>query len=341
MSRFVSCDVSRATDDVGDMQWGHIAMFRSLSLDSAVDSPMRACEHLLQAIHLSHSAVSNEVDSGSDDNKKQLPPPPSFPLELLIQIGRTLIQMGRYNDAISYLSPFIKTPISTGLTAVNGIDYQKSSTLHLIIGICYLRQEMFVDAEKWINVANILEPKSSEIWSYLALICLSVHSSSNTPNSLGNRVEQAEKCVNQALRLGMTSSALIREIANSFMSTDRLVVAEDLLRLSISNSISSSSSSSSSVNDVADLWKSRKLLANILSTQNRAIEALDEYRNIVENDRVATNERIKAGEACLMILKSLDREEEAKVVQRIVDSFENMNLGDNPTFAAVNDNATM
>lgn len=313
------------------MQWGHIAMFRSLNLDDAVDSPMRACEHLLQAIHLSYSTASSDAKFDSDEKKKRLQPP-SFPLELLIQVGRTLIQMGRYNDAISYLSPFIKNPIGTGLKATNGIDYQKSSTLHVIISISYLRQEKFADAEKWMNVANVLEPKSSEIWSYLSLICLSIHSSNNTPNSIGNRVEQAEKCVNQALRLGMTSSALIREIANSFMSTDRLVVAEDLLRLSIANSVSSSapivvtasSSKSSNMDEAADLWKSRKLLANILSTQNRAIEALEEYRSIVENDRVVTNERIKAGEACLMILKSLDREEEAKVVQRIIDSFENI-----------------
>ena len=323
-----SCDASRSTDDITDMQWSHIAMYKAIGATDKNDAPKSACEHLLQAILL--SGVSN-----SDNNVKKT----SFSLELLIQAGRILIQTGRYAEAISYIVPFILS--NNTLSANNNeIDYCKSSTLHLIVGISYLRQEQFVEAEKWLNVANILEPKSNEIWAYLSLTCLSVHTSSSTSNSIGNRITQAEKCIEQALRLGLKSSPLIREIANSFMSTDRLLVAEDLLRLSIANSqglaaVSSSAGGNGQQQDetITDVWKSRKLLATILSTQNRAAEALDEYRAIVENDVVVMTERIKAGEACFAILKSLDRKEEADVVQRIIDSFQNISLNDVPAAA--------
>jgi hypothetical protein len=114
-----------------------------------------------------------------------------------------------------------------------------------------------------------------------------------------------------------------------------------LLRISIANSTSDSTSSSSGSAQYldetsADVWKSRKLLATILSTQNRTGEALDEYRAIVENDAVVVHERVKAGEACFRILKSLDRKDEVEVVQRIIESLQHMNIND--AYQGNNDN---
>jgi hypothetical protein len=97
------------------------------------------------------------------------------------------------------------------------------------------------------------------------------------------------------------------------MSIDKLSIAEDLVRRAL----------------VADTSKgnshTRKLLADILSSQNNIVNAVEEYRAIIGDDFADYNLKIVSGEKCASLLSSLGRTDELKVLKNIINDIKNSN----------------
>jgi Flp pilus assembly protein TadD len=59
------------------------------------------------------------------------------------------------------------------------------------------------------------------VWALLSLLCLSVGP---------HRVKEADSALRQALRLGLDSLGLLRELAVAYLAVDRHSTAEELVR---------------------------------------------------------------------------------------------------------------
>ena len=117
----------------------------------------------------------------------------------------------------------------------------------------------------------------------------------------------------QSLRLGLSSSSLLRELALAFMSIDKLNIAEDLVRRALVSETGKGNS------------HTRKLLADILTSQNNIVNAVEEYRSIIGDDFADYSLKIQSGEKCASLLSSLGRTDELKVLKSILNDLKNSN----------------
>jgi tetratricopeptide (TPR) repeat protein len=216
------------------------------------------------------------------------------PLECFVQSAKLLINFSRYQDALSIL--------------LVGCKQYSSSTLFLLAGICCIRLEKYEDAEDSLIEANLLDNKNSDIWAYLSLLCLSIGP---------HRSHEAEKSMTQSIKLGLNSSTLLRELATSFMAVDKLQIAEDLIRRAISLEISISSKANA---------RTRKLLADLLSSQNQAALAVDEYQKVIGDDDSDVNLKRISADKCSSLLSSLGRYEELSSLKMIIKDLSATNI---------------
>ena len=131
-----------------------------------------------------------------------------IPLDALVRLGKLLIEGARYTEALEFLLFGCRL-------------YAFSSTLFKLVGLTSLRLGKLEDAEDALYEANLLDNRSPEVWGYLCLLCLTCGA---------HREKEAELSLVQALRLGLDSNSLLRELAVAYMAADKLQVAEDLVR---------------------------------------------------------------------------------------------------------------
>lgn len=210
----------------------------------------------------------------------------NVPLECFVQSAKLLINLSRYQDALSIL--------------LVGCNQYASSTLFLLAGICCIRLEKYEDAEDALIESNLLDNKNSEIWAYLSLLCLSIGP---------HRSHEAEKSMLQSIKLGLNSITLLRELATSFIAIDKLQIAEDLIRRAISLEISITGKANA---------RTRKLLADLLSSQNQAALAVDEYQKVIGDDDSDLNLKRISADKCSTLLSSLGRFEELSSLKMII-----------------------
>lgn len=141
-----------------------------------------------------------------------------------------------------------------------------SSSLFMLIGICCLKLDRLSDAEDALQEANLLENRNPEIWAYLSLFCL---------QSGVTRTCEAEKALEQALRLGLANAVLFRELAIAYIAIDKLLTAEDLVRRSLALEVATSLGGRAS-------GRTRKLLGDVLAGQNQATKAIEEYQSVLQ-----------------------------------------------------------
>jgi tetratricopeptide (TPR) repeat protein len=251
------------------------------------------------------SSTSKEV--GSVENF-------TIPLRDILAYSKTLITAGgsKYNEALRLLIGECTTRCT-------------SASLFLYIGICCLRLELLADAEDAFQEANLLENRNGDIWAYLSLFILATGSM--------HRIEEAEKSMAQALRLGLNNSTLLRELAISFMSIDKFVIAEELVRrsLAIETGVSDTLTNGGSSGTLATTSQqggaptsrgnahTRKLMGDILAAQNQAVKAIAEYQGVISDMEVEASIRIAAGEKCHGLLVRLGRDDEAKQLASILN----------------------
>lgn len=225
-----------------------------------------------------------------------VPPPEStdtdltynIPVECFIHTGKLFINSVRFKEGYSTIISACRTYIS--------------SSLLLLLGICSIRLSRYMDAEDALKEANLLDNRNPDVWAYLSLLCLTNGS---------NRYEEAEKCLRQSLRLGLNNSVLLRELATTYMSIDKLSTAEEIIRRAISQEIASSNLNKA--NPVT-----RKLFADVLAGQNQAVLAVEEYQSIIADED--SSMKLAAAKACLPLLHSLGRYEELKTLRKIIDT---------------------
>ena len=128
-----------------------------------------------------------------------------------------------YNPLL--ISSFVKSPGCRFDEAVSMLLFACSvyisSTLFSLLGVALMRMDRLAEAEDALVEANLLDYRNPEVWAYLSLLCLT---------SGPFRMEESTKCLFQALRLGLNSSSLLRELATANMAADKLQTAEDLVR---------------------------------------------------------------------------------------------------------------
>jgi tetratricopeptide (TPR) repeat protein len=214
----------------------------------------------------------------------------AIPLECFIHAGKLFVNSVRFKEGYS--------------TIINACRTYVSSALLLLLGICSIRLGRFVDAEDALKEANLLDNRNPDVWAYLSLLCLTNGS---------NRYDEAERCLRQGLRLGLNNSVLLRELATSYMSIDKLSTAEEIIRRAISLEISASN-----VNKANPV--TRKLFADVLAGQNQAILAVDEYQSIISEELTDNATKLAAAKSCLPLLHSLGRYEELKTLRKIIDT---------------------
>ena len=69
----------------------------------------------------------------------------------------------------------------------------------------------------------------------------------------------------------------------------------------------------------------RKLLADLLTSQNNIVNAVEEYRSIIGDDFADYSLKIQSGEKCASLLSSLGRTDELKVLKNILNDLKNSN----------------
>ncbi|KAJ1439647.1 hypothetical protein B484DRAFT_391710 [Ochromonadaceae sp. CCMP2298] len=214
-------------------------------------------------------------------------------LEVFLQAGRLLLLGGRFNQARTVL--------------LYGCAVYSSAGLFMLLGVCYLRLDELGDAEEALVEANLLDNRNADVWAYLSLVCLSGP----------HRVLEAERSLEQSLRLGLTDTQLLRELATSFMSVDKLQTAEDLIRRALRGEAALASQAGSKYTSNA---RTRRLLADVLAGQNQAVRAVEEYQSIIADDGADLGTKQEAAERCADLLVSLGREEELATLRSIIDS---------------------
>lgn len=215
---------------------------------------------------------------------------PLLPLDSLLTVSKLLQQYSRYDEAV--------------LVLLYASQLYSSASVCLQLGVNYLRLNKESEAEKALMEANMLDNRNSEVWAMLCVLCV----------RLGpRRVYEAEQCLFQALRLGLSAPSVLRELALAFMSIDKLQVAEDLLRRSIACDLQTKRSAHP---------HSRKLLADVLAGQNLAAKAVDEYKAVLLDEEADASTKRAAADKCLALLASLGRDEELEAVKIIVATLE-------------------
>ena len=215
------------------------------------------------------------------------------PLALFIQAARLLLLGGRFNQARTIL--------------LYACSLYSSATLFMLLGACYLRLDELENAEAALVEANLLDNRNPSVWAYLSLVCLA---------SGPHRMVEAERSLEQALRLGQDDAQVLRELATSFMSVDKLQIAEDLIRRALRKETQEGAGSAG--NKYTSNARTRRLLADILVGQNQAVKAVDEYQRIIADEGADLKTKLGAAERCSELLSSLGRDEEMVTLRSII-----------------------
>jgi tetratricopeptide (TPR) repeat protein len=211
-----------------------------------------------------------------------------IPLEDYLNLGKLLIVKGRYQDALEAM--------------LHGCRLYPSSSLFNLIGLCCLRLDKMIDAEDALQEANLIDNCNPSVWGYLCVLCLSTG---------GHRLEEADNCCYQSLRLGLLNPLILREMSMAYIAVDKLILAEELLRRVIFIEEKEYGKCSS---------YTRRLLGDVLAGQNQAAQAIEEYQLIIEEEETEIEMRIQAGEKCMKLLESLGRTEELITLESILRS---------------------
>lgn len=280
-----------ADNPVDEVQaWGTVA----IALQLAGSDASSVVEAYLNAIGASRRLPPVDVKAGD-----------VVPLALFIQTARLLLLGGRFNQARTIL--------------LYACSLYTSATLFMLLGVCYLRLDELDNAEAALVEANLLDNRNASVWAYLSLVCLA---------SGPHRMVEAERSLEQALRLGQDDAQVLRELATSFMSVDKLQIAEDLIRRALRKETLEGAGSGAGSKYTSNA-RTRRLLADILAGQNQAVKAVEEYQRVIADEGADLKTKLEAAERCSELLSSLGRDEEIVTLKSIIAALrENGNRGE-------------
>jgi tetratricopeptide (TPR) repeat protein len=134
---------------------------------------------------------------------------------------------------------------------------------------------------------------------------------------------ESQAALAQALRLRINDASLLRELATCFMASDKLQTAEDLVRRAISLEVAQSSMTGSG--RASSL--TRKLLGDILATENQVVLAVEEYQRVVADSDADIETRKAAAGKCAKLLSTLGRDEDLRTLKHIMETLNNASRG--------------
>lgn len=270
------------TDNVVDdvQAWGTVA----IALQLAGSETASVVEAYLNAIGASRKLPVERVRSEE-----------VVPLPLFIQAARLLLLGGRFNQARTVL--------------LYACSLYSSATLFMLLGVCYLRLDELDNAEAALVEANLLDNRNASVWAYLSLVCLA---------SGPHRMVEAERALEQALRLGQEDTQVLRELATSFMSVDKLLIAEDLIRRALRKETLEGAGAEAAGSKYTSNARTRRLLADILAGQNQAVKAVEEYQRIIADEGADLKTKLEVAERCGELLATLGRDEEMVTLRSII-----------------------
>lgn len=274
-----SVSVADNTVDIvnGLLQVGKCASFIGLPDVSAEEEILSAHTEALRTIQ-------NNQSSSSDYT--------FIPLSAYLQTGKLLILRNRFTEALDVM--------------LLGCSVYPSSSLFHQVGVCCIRLNRLVDAEDALQEANLLDNRNPEVWAFLSILCLE--------GGNGRRTEEAQKSLDQSIRLGLKNPSVLRELTTCYIAVDQLQIAEDLVRraLACEEGVNGNGKSGSS--------HTRRMLGDILAGQNNAAKAIEEYQLVINDETTDVETKLATAEKCLELLNTLGRTEEAQVLCNIMDT---------------------
>ena len=228
-------------------------------------------------------ALSSAVNTAANANIAS-----RIPLDRYLQCAKLLLYAGRIPASLA--------------VSIAGQQVYTSSSLALVSAIGFLRTDRLKDAEVALRDANLLDNRNAEVWAYQCLVCL---------GSGFHKLKEAEAALNQALRLGLSASPVLRELGTAFISVDKLQTAEDLIRRALSAEGGKGSP------------YTRKLLGDVLAGQQQAARAIDEYQVILGDGtegEAGMKLRLQAAQQCRSLLVTLGRTEELVAIDAIIET---------------------
>lgn len=203
-------------------------------------------------------------------------------------------------------------------------DLYSSSYLCYLVGLTYFKMEKYDLSEQSFSESLILNPDSAVAWGYYSIVLISKFGK--------QKLEESFSACNKAISLNLNDPIVLRELAISFMSIDQLQIAEDLIRRAISSEqgyiYNFGEDNSLYLNDLDNnSYKknkninphTRKLLAEILSGQNMAAQAIDEYLILIHDSNNEKNLRLNSAIQCKKLYSSLGKLEEEKEMEKIIN----------------------
>jgi tetratricopeptide (TPR) repeat protein len=259
----------------------------------AVDPPDVVAANVAAALSAAHPSSGQPPSAALDAVLRALDTATNHDLTASIPVSAYLL-------ACRLLaSPAAARPVADWFSvAAAGCRVHNSASLFLQLGASCLRAERLADCEDALVEANLLDNRNAGVWAHLALLCLAYGT---------KRLAEAEAALFQALRLGLDQAPLLRELATGFMSCDRLLTSEDLIRRALAC-------------DPAPNPHHRKLLGDVLAGQQQAAAAVDEYKKVLELAREEGDVQVAtaAAERSVALLATLGRAEEAAAVKDIL-----------------------
>mmetsp|Transcript_24444 Transcript_24444/g.21627 ORF Transcript_24444/g.21627 Transcript_24444/m.21627 type:complete len:284 (+) Transcript_24444:661-1512(+) len=152
-----------------------------------------------------------------------------------------------------------------------------SSISWLGLGIACLRTGEFSEGEQALNQANLYDPLNSEIWGYLALLCLTD----------GGRVVQAHQAIREMLKCEIKNNTLLEELADKLNNISKNEDAKTLYKKILENYQANNVPISSNPGDIyCKIGKLYHNEDNLKEARRFYSEALNYLENESEKERI-------------------------------------------------------
>eukprot|EP00297_Palpitomonas_bilix_P001307 CAMPEP_0113883708 /NCGR_PEP_ID=MMETSP0780_2-20120614/9773_1 /TAXON_ID=652834 /ORGANISM="Palpitomonas bilix" /LENGTH=1137 /DNA_ID=CAMNT_0000871089 /DNA_START=112 /DNA_END=3525 /DNA_ORIENTATION=+ /assembly_acc=CAM_ASM_000599 len=203
------------------------------------------CEDALIAMGNAYFKLGQEVEAENAFKQALELPKPSQAPEVYVKLGHILLSQGEPASMEKAEEIYVKL-----------CTIKPTATSWLGVGRCLLEKGDRAEAEEALAEANILNNRNPLVWGYLALLCLQ-----------DNRLDEADACIKEGLRLGLSDDVVLRRLGEVYMDLGRHAVAEQTLKKALA---------------FGEDISTRVALGRALLEQNKLSEAEQNFASVVE-----------------------------------------------------------
>eukprot|EP00294_Goniomonas_avonlea_P015363 CAMPEP_0114552462 /NCGR_PEP_ID=MMETSP0114-20121206/7136_1 /TAXON_ID=31324 /ORGANISM="Goniomonas sp, Strain m" /LENGTH=1116 /DNA_ID=CAMNT_0001737337 /DNA_START=11 /DNA_END=3361 /DNA_ORIENTATION=+ len=185
-----------------------------------------------------------------------------------------------YEQALALRTPYIDITLYMRLAALYAGSnkqfeakdyYLRASKLHpsasswLGLGQTCFHMAQYQEAEEALAEANIMDSHNPEVWGWLAILNLKV-----------GQIQEADTAYREALKNGLQTLVILREIGRGYLKHGKCSVAEAALRRALT---------------IAEDNSANRLLGDVLTEQSDLQPAIDAYKKVVAGARSGDDRR--------------------------------------------------